>query len=498
LILREAFDYRFSRLDPALAPHIDPPSVALYETLLLKDSGGRPHPMLARSWQVSPDGLEWRIGLRPGLFFHSGRSCDAQAVVDAMKTLRVGDSTEGEIWYWMPVEDVRAQDPETLVFRLRHPYVRLPSLLWGTHTAIYSEATRQASGGGFGCEVADGTGPFRLVSWSPERVVAERWDGYPGSTSNQFGNHGHALLDGVEWLSIPDERDRLEALVRGDVHCLHGPPLGELEQLKADARFEVIEYAQSSGAYLALDWKRHDLGFQDHRTRLAVSLAIDRAALVEEALAGHGWPTRGPLGPGDPYYDPRVDETSGFSSERAGDCLDELGWIPQKDGVRSRGEQRLAFECLVQDDDVMRRLAHALARQLHRLGIELRLTFAAPFADFYAACDRHPASFIGKWLWQDGLDAVIGFTASWGQPGPNWQHSSIPALDRAFEDWLRAHDEVELRATAARAQAVAADELPYIPLLRQADVWVRSRRLHGWQPYSANLYPFYQDVRLEG
>ena len=74
--LREAFDYEFSRLDPTGA-HIDPPSVALYETLIAKGPDWGPHPLLAEAWDVSEDGLEWRVRLRPGLRFHSGAPCDA-------------------------------------------------------------------------------------------------------------------------------------------------------------------------------------------------------------------------------------------------------------------------------------------------------------------------------------------------------------------------------------------------------------------------------------
>ena len=63
MILREAFDYEFSTLDP-FGAHIDPPSVAVYETLSAKGPDGGPHPALAESWDVAADGLEWRIRLR--------------------------------------------------------------------------------------------------------------------------------------------------------------------------------------------------------------------------------------------------------------------------------------------------------------------------------------------------------------------------------------------------------------------------------------------------
>src|SRR5207244_2191100 len=87
MILREAFDYRFSRLDPTGA-HIDPPSVAVYETLLAKGPEGRPRPLLAQSWEVSDDGLEWTLRLRPGARFHSGDRCDALAAIEALEYLR--------------------------------------------------------------------------------------------------------------------------------------------------------------------------------------------------------------------------------------------------------------------------------------------------------------------------------------------------------------------------------------------------------------------------
>src|SRR5689334_8792664 len=132
MILREAFDYSFSRLDP-LGDHIDPPSVAIYETLVAKGPDWKGHPMLIESWEVSEDGLEWRLRLRSGLRFHSGDPCDAPAVLGALEHLRDHAQPGRRLWYWDPVETVAVTGDGYLVFRLCHPYSRLPALLWGTH-----------------------------------------------------------------------------------------------------------------------------------------------------------------------------------------------------------------------------------------------------------------------------------------------------------------------------------------------------------------------------
>jgi peptide/nickel transport system substrate-binding protein len=241
------------------------------------------------------------VRLRPGLRFHSGNPCDAPAVLAALETLRWGGGGDHQVGYWDPVDTVTADGADTLVFRLHYPYVRLPSLLWGTHTAISGEAVRARGGAAFGRTAVDGTGPFRCVEWSPSRILAERWEDYPGAPSSLFAQHGPARLQAIEWLSIPDEQERLDALESGRVHCLHGPILSEVARLRADPRFAVVEYPQCSNVYLGLNWDRPELGFADLRVRRAVSMAIDRAAIVEQALAGHGTVAHGPIGPGEPY-----------------------------------------------------------------------------------------------------------------------------------------------------------------------------------------------------
>lgn len=493
-VLREAFEYEFSRLDPSGA-HIDPVSAAVYETLIVKTSDHGPQPVLADRWDVSPDRLTWRLELRPGVHFHSGAKCDADAVVSAFNYLRY--HVDGELWYWDPVEEVYSDGPETLIFKLRFPYSRLPSLLWGYHSAIYNEALRSSNEDSFGYSLADGTGPFRLVSWSSKRIRVERWTEYKGIKVSFLKNKGPALIDSIEWTSILDNKNRLEALENGDVHCIHTPPFAEIERLNSDPRFSVVEYPQQSNVYLALNWKRDDLGFDKLEIRKSLSLGIDRSALVKGVLGGHGKITFGPIPPGDEFYDERVDTEKCHDLLRATGLLEKAGWRPGTDGIRERNGKKLSFECLCQDDEVLQNISYAVKNQLSRLGIEIKLKFEKTFKDFYNACDKGPDSFISKWLWQDPMDAIIGFTSTRGQPSPNWQHASISELDASYRRWLEAETKEDLRKAAFDVQKIAAEKLPYIPLLTPNDIWVFTKKLRGFEPFCASLYPFYQDVTIE-
>ena len=219
------------------------------------------------------------------------------------------------------------------------------------------------------------------------------------------------------------------------------------------------------------------------RVREAISLALDREALVRDALAGHGSAAYGPVPPGDEHYDASVDSAGRHDPAQARQLLSQAG-------------VQIACECVVQDDPVFRRVANLVRGQLAEIGVELELRFAEPFARFYEAVAERPPASISKWLWQDPIDALIGFTATSTRPFPNWQNSSVPELDDAFERWLRAGSRAELSDAARAVQRIFARELPYVPLLTPHDVWMWSPVVVGFEPSPAILYPYYEDVSV--
>jgi len=485
----EAFEYSFSPLDPHAA-HVDPPAVAVYETLLTRGADGSPRAGMAQSWTVDPSGLIWELRLRDDLRFHSGAACTAEAVVSSLDALRWEMHVlpgGRQLWYWDPVERVVATDSNTLRFHLHHPHPRLFSLLWGTHTAIHCEATRRTRGDAFGVEVADGTGPFRLRSWSPSEVVADRVDWYPGSS---------ARVAEARWHALPQSHDRISALINGEALCAHALDTAAVQQLKDDPRFDMAVQPQPSSLYLTLDWRRSDLGFDDVRTRRAIGLAIDRRQIVTDAFDGLATPSWGPLPAGHDFYEPTADLAGVCDRAAAAHTLTSLGWHRGVDGVLERTGTRLSVECVVQDDESFRAVFACVEADLRSIGIELLPRFATPFADFYSAVQHGTGAALSKWLWPDPMDALIGFSSSGTAPFPNWEYASVPALDQAFDRFLRGCSDDDLTAAALDVQQVFAAELPYLPLVTPHDVWAWSRRVSGFRPVHGDLYPRYDDVSV--
>ena len=490
-ILREGYDYTFSRCDPATGAHVDPAWCAIYETATVADAAGVLGPSVATDWTQSPDGTEWRFRIREGVRYHSGRACDAEAVAATFAFHADPVASPLNSGFWHVVDSVRAEG-DAVVIRLRHPSAGFPTLLRSWHAAIHCQASRDAAGDDYGWTSADGTGPFRFKHLDPDVTQeVERWDEYAGTGVGWLENRGPAYLDGIRWVPLPDEEGRAAALEDGIVDCVQNPSLLHVDRLAASPDLEVISFQQSALVYLALDHETTRLGFDDIRVRRAISCAIDRDAIVERDLAGHGWPAHGPVPSASPWYEPGVEALGGTSQAKAIALLDAAGLTPGPDGVRLR------FSVLVLEDATVRRAAKSIQEMLRQVGVEIELRPVTGFADFYGALGNHPEAFLSKWFWPDPVDAIVLFISSWSHAGPNWQRASIPAIDTACRAWMEAPDTAAQAAAAREIQLLSAEHLPLIPLFSPATVWAHHRRVHGWVPTPTNLYPLYNDVWLE-
>jgi peptide/nickel transport system substrate-binding protein len=470
---------------------VDPPWCAIYETAIAFDRDSRPGPMLLDRWRVDDDLMTWRLHVRDGVTFHSGRPCDAAAVAAAFDIHRDPIASPVNQFFWKPVRDVTVEGDE-VVIKLRHPYAGLPTLLRSWHSAIHDPKARAALGDAYGWTGASGTGPFRFAALEPgERMDVIRNESYLGTGVDWVRNRGLAHLDGIRWVPLLDEASRAGALEDGIVDCVQNPSLLHVARLVSNPDLRVIEYQQSALAYMALDHETTRFGFHDVRVRRAFSWAIDRRQLVDEELGGHGWPANGPIPSVSPWHDPEVDAVARFDPEGAGRLLDEAGFPADENGIR------MTVPVLVVEDTTLRRVVTSLTGMLRGIGVDLQVEHVAGFADFYAAVGKHAPAFISKWLWPDPVDAIIGFVGSESHAGPNWQRASIPAIDAACDDWRTARDADAQRQAAERLQRACAEHLPLIPLYFPSAVWAHHRRVHGWEPFGANLYPLYNDVWVE-
>ncbi|KJR08770.1 ABC transporter substrate-binding protein [Gordonia sp. PS3] len=299
----------------------------------------------------------WRLPLREDVRFSDGSALDSADVVATYRALTdpaVASSVSAAIG---PISEVAAEGPHAVTVHVTGEADPSPYLLLGIVPSEKVE-NRPAADWDIGRHPV-GTGPYRLESLQPDQAVFVAREDYWGSAP---------ALKKVVYTYTPDDNARAQRIVSGEVSGANLPP--KLANSLADRSGVTVVDADSA------DWRSVSLPSQnaftaDVAARLAMNLAVDRRALVDDVLGGRGAPAATPI---SAVYGENYEPAAQFTVDvaRAGTILDRAGWVRGPSGVRRRGGDKAEFTLLYPADDTLRRdLAVAFAAAVKRVGISV-------------------------------------------------------------------------------------------------------------------------------
>ena len=448
-------------------------------------------PGLANRWERESE-TSWLFHLRPGVTFHDGTPFTAEDVVASFCRTRnnEGEVTQSFSRYVRGFARVETPDPMTVRIVTREPAPLLPSDL--SNLAIIPrklvpagpldfQANQQCGVQGSWPMAQDfnegraaiGTGPYRLVSYTRGGAIElARHDGY-------WAPRPHWAT--VRLTPVTAAAPRLAGLLAGDHDLIEAPNTADLARLRANSAIHVSASPTTRLIFLQLDTARSPSPFvqggagpnplQDVRVRQALSLAIDRKALVERVMDGVALPAaqflpEGMAGtiPGLPVlpHDPA----------RARALLAEAGY-PQGFALTFHATNNR----YVNDA----RLAQAIAQYWQRVGVKVELD-TMPSATFFTRRARRDFSVaMGGWsadaaetllfqqLWLMTTDAARGVGSS------NYGGWSDPVFDTVLQKAIRTMDpepRAELLRTSGRR---ALEQMPVVPLHFESATWASRR-----------------------
>ncbi len=281
----------------------------IFETLTKINADGSVTPMLAESWEVSPDLRTYTFNLRSGVKFQNGEPFDANTVKFSFDRAGGEKSTNKDKRTFANLS-TKVVDEHTVVITNSEVDPDLPFLL-GQATAIMVEPKSADTN----VTAPVGTGPYKLDSFNKgNSLVLSKWPG--------FRDPGKAKLNKVTFRFISDPAAEAAALLAGDVDAFPRVATRIVPQFEHNPQFQVILGGSRAKTILAMNNKHKPL--DDVRVRRAISAAIDRKAVIEGAADGMGVPIGSHYVPGAPGY---VDTTgvNPYNVEKAKQLLAEAG-----------------------------------------------------------------------------------------------------------------------------------------------------------------------------
>src|SRR6267378_3258605 len=267
-------------------------SFNVFDNLTSRHPDGKLHPGLATDWKLQGQS-QWAFKLRQGVKFHNGdpfTSADAKYSIErtydpAAKTMVATALST--------IDRIEAPDPYSLLIHTKKPDPLLPARLGFYGGQIVPKKYLDAVGPDTFGQKPVGTGPVRFVSWAKDdRVVLEANPDYWG---------GRVDFDRLTVRALPEMAPRVAALLKGEVDLITQVPPDQGERVKGNPG-TIVSGALYGGLYvLAVNSKRPPL--DNPLVKQALSLAIDREAIVKELWRGRGIVPNSMIAKGDNHYD---------------------------------------------------------------------------------------------------------------------------------------------------------------------------------------------------
>jgi peptide/nickel transport system substrate-binding protein len=485
-----AMDPHFHNLTPnnSLLRHI-------FERLVDQDATQALRPGLALSWR-SVDDSTWEFKLRPGVKFSDGSDFSANDVIYSFcRAPRVENSPSSFAIYSRAVADMSAPDPLTLVIKTAGPYPLIPSEV--STIAILSAKANGAGTVTFDrqeCKgvgtypkteafnagtAAIGTGPYKLVRYTKgDRIVLERNEGYWGEKPQ---------WQHVIFRPITSAGPRVAALLAGDVDLIENVPIQDLERIKSNPSYKVVQGLSARVIYLHFDYiddappsvgdaEGKPLGknpFRDKRVREAISKAIDRDAIVARIMGGVAVP--------------------------AGELLPSMMFGANKDMTAPKADVAAAKKLLAgagypngftltlatPNDRYINdaQVAQAVAQMLTRIGLKVSVDAMTASQFFVKRTKRDFGFWLAGWISDTGemsaqikpLAATPNKDKGWGTTNPGGY--SNPEVDKLLEQALGTIDDGKRAALLAQASRVAMADYGVLPLHFEMTTWAMRKDL---------------------
>jgi peptide/nickel transport system substrate-binding protein len=260
---------------------------SIYDKLFDTDKSGNYVPMLAESYEISPDGITYTIKLKKGVKFQDGTDFNADAVKFNLDRY-ITEKTSSRRSELAAVTKVDVVDPNTVKLTLSKAFSPLLSVLTDRAGMMVSpEAVKK-----YGAEYVNhpvGSGPYVFV----EQVKGD----HVTLKKNENYWNGPVKLDEVNYRVFTNGTAAVQNLKSGQLDFLSDVPTKEIPGVKNDSKFSIV--SNPGMGYQGINLNTTQEPFTNKNLRQAINKAIDRETLSKVVFDGNVVPANSPFSPGN-------------------------------------------------------------------------------------------------------------------------------------------------------------------------------------------------------
>ena len=469
-------------------------SAHIFESLINRNAKMELIPGLAESWKPVDDST-WELKLRKGVKFSNGEPFTSKDVLFTICRV-LNNETNVSRSYMEPMQnfsDVQTPDDYTVIIKSDRPIPTMPNELARSLPIIWSgiakfDKLKFAPKEGCGVtsswptvaefntgKLSIGTGPYKLKSYvKGTGIEMERNDAY-------WGTKPHWKT--VKMVPVPNAGPRLTGLMSGDYDVIESPAARDLPRIKENNKLDFVATPSTRLIFFQPDSGRAQSPFvkaadgknplQDLRVRQAISMAIDRKAIVTRLMDGmatvaNQYMPTGMFGSLDKPAEIK------FDPEAAKKLLADAGYPNGFELTLTTTNDRY-----INDGQI----AQAVAQYLTRIGIKTTVDAQAAAIYFPKRAKREFSFAIGGWPSENG--EASGLFQYWvastdkdqGLGTSNYGGFSNAEFDKVFVPAMAMMDGAKRKAEYQKATQVALNNVPLIPLHFESSIWAFKKGL---------------------
>lgn len=443
----------------------------MYNGLVQLDKNLNVQPSIAKSWDISDDGLIYTFSLRDDVYFHDnqcftdgkGRNVVAADVVYSFN--RILDKTVNSPGAWIFKDRVADSEPfkaindNTFQVKLKRPFRPMLGIFSMQYCSIIPKEAIAKYGKDFRANPV-GTGAFKFTKWLENQALLL-------AKNNNYFEAGMPKVDAVRINFMTDRNTAYLELMNGNLDFISGLESSYADELlteKGELKPEhagKLQYQKSPflnseyfGINMDFTGKRADSPLQHKKVRQALNYGFDRTKMLQTLRNGVARPATSGFAPaGLPSFDASKVKGYDYNPSKAAKLLAEAGF--------PNGKNMPEIELRTNSDYLD--ICQFIARQWEDLGIKTKIELMQS-ATLRELMSKGEADFFrASWI-ADYPDAENFMTLFYGKnpAPPNYTRFKNVAFDKLYEAALNENDDAKRHNLYQQMDRIVVEEAPIV------------------------------------